>query len=498
MYPQAAADSESATSHNFTMSDLNLPALVNESFALLDLGLNDEALATVERLIESEPTREVHLAAIQVFIRLGLFDRACASSDEVLKSGGADAGDLSLISLALNFGGRIQEAYELQKGIFPQTTEGHLGRLYGMACKASRLGRHQEALNHLLSSFRFANVESWDAHRKIFLDSELAGLWEAIPSMQIPLREAMRHCNLPFDEILELNTASGEARCVDFLDLEVMPKQFHALLQPVHGSTFETSPLMEMREPELYRDYLAWQDSLVLPRLEVFGALRDMIRSTVVAEQLAFAEFQASRGRIACARNHLVCHLLESPGASMDNLPDIPALRPLVEEFRAQYAESPEAFRYLISWECKENPEEFIRDVYSELPEVNRRSGYALLALGSMHYRLGNTSSAIESWAACAKKWPKDDAPVMNATILLSGENRWDEATRLINRLPGTCRESMLWKSATRAIKERRQFTISSKIHPAPRIPTPTFGHLYSGADEEFLHEKRKLTPLQF
>ncbi len=482
----------------FTMSDLNLPAVVNESFALLELGLNDESLATVERLLEAAPTREVHLAAVQVFIRLGLFDRACASADAVLSMKGADADDLSLISLAYNFGGRVEEAYELQKGIFPQTSEGQLGRLYGMACKASRLGRHKEALNHLLSSFSFSNVETWDAHRKIFLDSELEGLWEAIPDMQISLREAMRHCNLPFDEILELNGDCSDDRCVDFLDLDVMPSKFHVLLRPVHGSTFETSPLEQMRHPRLYREYLAWQEALVLPRLEAFRSLRDTIRATVVAEQLAFAEFQAARGRIACARNHLVCHLLEAPGASLDALPDIPALQPLVEEFRAQYAESPEAFRYLISWECKGNPEEFIRDVYSEMPEVNRQSGYALLALGSMHYRLGNTASAIENWSACAAKWPRDDAPVMNATILLSGESRWDEATRLIDRLPGTCRDSMLWKRASRAIKERRQFTISSQIHPAPRIPTPTFGQLYSGADEEFLHEKRKLTPIHF
>ena len=480
------------------MSDTNLPALVNEAFALLDLGLNDEALAITERLVQSAPVREVRLAAMQVYIRLGMFDRACECADELLAMGEADTEDLSLISLALNFGGRIQEAYDLQKGIFPKSNEGQLGRLYGLACKASRLGRHKEALNHLLSSLRFANVESWDAHRKVFLDSELAELWEAIPQMQISLREAMRHCNLPFDEILEINEQGMEARCVDFLDLEGMPTRFHALLRPIHGSTFETSPLQEMRNPALYRDYLAWQEELVAPRLEVFRSLRDSIRSLVVGEQLSFAEFQAARGRIACARNHLVCHLLESPGASLENLPDIPALRPLIAEFQAQYSESPEAFRYLISWDCKDNPEEFIRDVYSEMPEVNRRSGYALLALGSMHYRLGNTASAIESWSECAAKWPKDDAPVMNATILLSGESRWDEASRLIDRLPGTCRESMLWKSATRAIKERRQFTISSKIHPAPRIPTPTFGHLYSGADEEFLHEKRKLTPLQF
>jgi hypothetical protein len=348
----------------------------------------------------------------------------------------------------------------------------------------------------MLSCFRFENIESWDAYRKIFIDSELASLWERIPAMSLSLREAMRFCNLPFDEILAANENIQPLRSLDHLDIASMPVQFRTLLRQESHAFFEVAPLQEAANPGLYAEYVAWQESIVQPRLAIFRALRDRIRGIVINEQLAFAEFQAARGRVACARNHLVAYLQFSPNASLDDLPDLPALRPLIKEFREQYEESPEAFEYLISWKCKQEPETFIFDIHPEMPEVNRNSGYALLALGCMHYRVGNISAAIENWAECAKLWPLDDAPVMNATMLLSGEQRWEEATRLIERLPGECMNSMLWKNACNAIRERRSFSISNKIFTTPLVPTPTFGGLFSGADEEFLIEKKKFTPV--
>jgi len=470
---------------------------LEEALALLNLGLNDEAIAAIEAQLLVDPCHKTRITAVEIFNRLGHFERAAHSADEILaERDECTPEDLFLVSLAYNFSGRLQEAYDVERSIHPTSNEVSLVRLYGLACKASRLGHYREALHHLLSCFRFQNVQSWDAHRKIFLDSETADLWAHIPDITLSLRESMRFCNLPFDEILEANENLQPLRCVDHIDIRSMPARFRDLLKPVFNTCFDVSPVMQAANPELYAEYLAWQESIIAPRLEIFRDLAKRIRAAVVDQQLAFAKFQAERGRIACARNHLVCHLQNSPQASLDSLPGIPALAPLVEEFRAQHAESPEAFDYLISWKCKEDPESFLLDILPEMPERNRNSGYAKLALGCTHYRLGNIHSAIESWSECAEQWPLDDAPVMNATMLLSGEERWDEASALIHRLPGQCMDSLLWKNACTAIRERRSFSISNKIFTSPAIPTPTFGGLYSGADEEFLTETKNFTPI--
>lgn len=470
---------------------------LEEALALLTLGLNEDALAAIETQLQVDPGHKTNIAAISIFNRLELFDRAAQCADEVLaRRDLCQPEDLFQISLAYNFAGRVRDSYELERSIQPLSNDISLIRLYGLACKAARLGLYREALNHLLSCFRFHNVEAIDAHRKIFLDSEISSLWMRIPETPLSLREAMRFCNLPFDEILAANESIHPVRCLDYHDFDIMPKRFKALLQPMHQTCFEVSPLLQAAQPGLYADYLEWQQSLVTPRLVIFQDLAKRIRGMVVEKQLEFAKFQAERGRIACARNHIVCHLQNSPRASLDDIPEIPALAPLLEEFRAQYDESPEAFEYLISWKCKEEPEAFLFDILPEMPERNRNSGYAKLALGCTHYRLGNIHSAIDQWAACAEVWPLDDAPVMNATMLLSGEERWDEASQLIQRLPGQCMDSLLWRNACTAIRERRSFTISNKIFTSPAIPTPTFGGLYSGADEEFLAETKNFTPI--
>ena len=479
------------------MSQDEIASRIQESFALLDIGLEKESEAIIQSLLAQAPTAEVHSAAIYIFNRLGRFIRASVSADILLdQKKPLPPEELFRIALAFNFSGRLQEAYDIEKSIAPENNEQSLVRLYGLACKANRLGRHAEALIHMLGCFSFQNTEVGDAHRKIFLDSELSSLWEKIPSLPLTLRQAMRYCNLPFDEILALNEPVLPLRCVDQMDIHAMPAKFHALLHPVYATCFEVAPAAEAANPELAAEFADWQGSVVAPRLEAFRALRDRIGSKVLEQQIIFAQFQASKGRFGCARNHLVCHLLQSPGASLANLPEIPLLRPLIEEFRAQEAECPESFRTLISWAYRDEPELFLRDILPEMPALNRTSGYALLAAGCMHYRLGDTAAAIESWSACARKWPLDDAPVMNAAMLLSGEKRWDEATQLINRLPDECMKSMLWKRAHHAISERRAFSLSSKTNPTPRIPTPTFGNLYSGADEEFLVEHKQFTPI--
>jgi tetratricopeptide (TPR) repeat protein len=480
------------------MSQENLNPYLEEVTALLDLGLKSDALALIEAWLETSDCLDVQVAALEVFTRVGIFDRAAAAGDALLKEGNLPQDQLFRIALAFNYADRIQDAYNIEKSIAPHSNDASLVRLYGIACKAAQLGRYSEALGCMMSTFRYTNIEAWDAHRKIFIDSELASLWEKLPNIPLPLREAMRYCNLPFDEIIADNENTFPLRCLDHRDMAALPARFRKLLQPVHSTCFEINPRRQAAHPRLYKDYVRWQEELVRPRLDAFRALRDRIRQMVIDQQLAFAEFQAANGRIASARNHLVCHLEHSSGASLESLPNIPVLQSLISEFKAMNDESPETFRYLISWKCKQIPEEFIQDVHSEMPPVNRASGYAELALGCMHFRLGNNEAAIQHWSNCAKIWPSDDAPIMNATMLLSGESRWEEATKMIERLPETCMQSSLWKKARNAIREQRPFSISNKNYPTPVIPTPSFGGLYSGADEDFLVEQKKYTPVYF
>jgi tetratricopeptide (TPR) repeat protein len=482
------------TIHTMTLD--NLEARLEEVGGLLDLGLRDDAARLVENLLEASPCRAVLAAALEVHLRNGDHQRAAAMADSLLADGERGTHELFRCASALNFADRVEEAYDVERSIPAVCNDTSLVRLYGLACKASRLGRQSEALCHLLACFRFHNIEGWDAFRKVFIDSELTGLWSEVPSMDLPLRLAMRFSNIPFDEILAMNAPGTGPRCLDPLDLRTMPGHFRQLLQPAHSTCFEVGPRQEAANPALFDEFLRWQEGIAGGRLEAFRGLADRIRERVIAEQLDFALFQAARGRLASARNHVVCHLERVPGASIDDIPPHPLLDPLVEELRAQEEESAEDFRYLISWKCRAEPERFIFDIHPGMSPRNRDSGYASLALGCMHHQLGNSHAAIEHWRECARKWPNDDAPVMNAAMLLSGEERWDEADTLINRLPDHCMESTLWKSACSAIRERRSFTISSRIFTAPVIPTPTFGGLYSGADEEYLIERRQFTPV--
>jgi hypothetical protein len=209
------------------------------------------------------------------------------------------------------------------------------------------------------------------------------------------------------------------------MDIHMMPAKFHTLLHPVYATCFEVSPVAEAANPALAAEFAAWQEAVVAPRLDAFRALRDRIFSIVVAQQLTFAEFQASKGRFGCARNHLVCHLLQAPVPAWPRSPTSRSCAGCLRNFVPRRPNAPSRSRTLIFRPIRDEPEKFLRDVLPEMPVVNRTSGYALLAAGCMHYRLGDTAAAIESWSACARKWPLDDAPVMNAAMLLSGEERW-------------------------------------------------------------------------
>ena len=57
---------------------------LDEATALLELGLNDEALVVIDRQIAEDPCQEVLSTAIGIFNRLGHFARAARCADDLL------------------------------------------------------------------------------------------------------------------------------------------------------------------------------------------------------------------------------------------------------------------------------------------------------------------------------------------------------------------------------------------------------------------------------
>ncbi len=479
----------------------NLPADASprliEAMALLDLGLVEEAL----RAASSGGGNEVENAILGLFVfnRTARLPEAVRCAEILTRCGQKLPAQVQLqIAGALHAAGLLESAYQAQRALPAPSNDTSLTRLYGMARQAARLGLMPEAMAHVLAVFSYEDRMHLDVHRRVFFDADLAGFWREAAGLPASLRLAMRYANLPMEEIVEANRGEYSPVWLETADLESMPSEFLGLVTRLEGGFFGVRPLDAHRHPEKTGRLIEWQRGVAAARIEAFQELVNKLRGQVLGQQLAFARFQASKGRIGCARNHLVAHLLRTPGATAATLPAIQGAEGLIAEFQAQEAECAVSFRELISWTHRETPELFLRDILPGMPPVNRNSGYALLATGVAHYRMEHTEAAIAAWTECARHWPSDDAPVMNAAMLLSGEERWDEASRLIHRLPTECMQSTLWKRADHALRERRTFTISSKAHATPRFPTPTFGGLYSGADEEFLMEHRAFTPMTF
>lgn len=468
-----------------------------EAMAFLDLGLVEEALQGVAA--GGGDAIENAVLGLFVFNRTARIPEALRSAEFLTLCGQKLPAETQFqIACAFHAAGRLQSAYQAQRALPAPSNDTSLTRLYGMARQAAGLGLMPEALTHVLAMFSYEDRMHLDVHRRVFFDADLAGFWHKAAYLPTSLRLAMRYANLPMEEIVAANREETSPVWLESRDLETMPSEFLRLASRIEGGFFGVRPLDAHRHPEKMRQFIEWQRGVAAPRIQVFQEVVNRLRGEVLGQQLAFARFQASKGRIGCARNHLVAHLLRTPGATAASLPVIQGAEDLIAEFRAQEAECAVSFRELISWAHRETPELFLRDILPGMPPVNRNSGYALLAAGVAHYRMEHTEAAIAAWTKCARHWPSDDAPVMNAAMLLSGEERWDEASWLIHRLPTECMQSTLWKRADHALRERRTFTITSKAHTAPRFPTPTFGGLYSGADEEFLMENRAFTPMTF
>ena len=469
---------------------MNTQQLTIEASALSDLGLLEEATAAIEKALAVDPSRDVTHIALKIFLRRGLFSRAAELADQLLAFTGLTETETHNACLAFNFSGRTRDAYDLEKSIKPSTPGQEISTEYGLACRTSVLGRYRDALSHILRSFSVGNILSWNPWRKAFLDSELAPLWENASSISMSLSFAMRFAGVPFGRIVAENAAPLPLRTVDHADLNAMPERFRSLFAATDEVTFHVSPLQEQRQPEVFREFVRWQQEVVVGRVAVFQEIGRKVRRMLWENQPAMAEFQASHGRFGAARQHLLFFLRETCDTTPASIPAIPLLFPLIEEFSAQHAENPEAFRRLVAWECNNNLLGFVEDGYDSLSPANKSSGLAQLALGNCLYRLGRHEESIRAFKDCRNRWPWDETPVMNIVSGLACIGKWEECETIVLHLSSDFLVNGVRKRVLKRIRNR-SLTLWKGIRFDLDVPTPSMGGLYPGGDKAFLAAAR-------
>jgi hypothetical protein len=444
------------------------------------LGLHEAALETAERNVKACEDRSSLYEAVVAAISNKCYALAAQYADRLKLTQNLNKGDIHIISLAYNYAGRRPEAYILCRQAVLRDESPDCTDFYSLACRGSKIHRLEEALIHILRAFSWIEPPHTYLLRKAFLDSELAEVWNHAETSSPNLHRALGVHFQQWKSIVTKNQFAEPERMVDHADLKQIPEEFHILLTSCSVSTFETAPLKSAQYPELHRRYLDWQASTAAPRIAAFARYMENADRELINAQPLFAQFQAEKKRFGLARSHLLCILRNSADCDPSSLPDIPLLAPLLEEFRAQYQESPEAFQYLVNRSV-----DVTQEVLAKFPPLNRSSGLAALYLGNnLHYKF-RFEEAIKAWIECSKIWPWDESPTLNIVFALQLVERFEDATKALSKVP----PESLPESTRRLIQENIINRDSSKnpCRQKPNIPTPEFDGFFPGANDEFI-----------
>lgn len=456
----------------------------SEIQSLNALGLHDLARESIERELKSCETPVLLHEAVLASLRAKDYTRAASFADRLVKSHSLKKENCGIVSLAYNFAGRHADAYLYAKlaadfGEAPSATDE-----YSLACRAASLGWNAEALVHILNCFKATRSNDFYLVRKAFLDSEIAPVWKFAAKSFPSLRQSLRvHLRL-WRYCADANRQSEPERLVDHSDLKVIPAEFHELLETNCPGTFACPPARQAALPALYARYLDWQNSTATPRIDAFCKYMERVDAEIYKAQPLFAEFQAANGRFGAARYHLTHYLRGEAGYDPATLGDIPLLEPLLEEFRAQFRESPSAFEYLAGAKFRDHPERFIEQEYKSLPSVNRSSGMAKLYLGNACFETERTKEAIRAWVACCKKWPWDETPLLNMAYGFVLLEKPDKAMKTLDLVSKAALPEELH------MEFRRHILIRSRENPCchqPKIPTPEFDGVFPGSNSKFI-----------
>jgi tetratricopeptide (TPR) repeat protein len=458
--------------------------------AFWDLGLNKEALDAIKLALATEADSETLVLGIKIFMINQRFAEAAGLAERLMRRPNLCTFEFMHSALAYHFAGQSERAYQIECRALDDAPPMALrGLFYGLACRASVTGRLEEGLGYIMKSFLNSSNANSYMYRRVFVDSELADIWEYAETAKPSLAYALSLSRIPFDGIAKCNLAPEPVCRLDHAEMKILPAEFFELFRPSDEVLFEVDPYTRLARAGLYERFVGWQHALASRRVESFKKFGHRVTHLLEDAQAEFLRFQVAKNRLGAARYHLLYMLKQTPDCDPARLPHFKSLEPLTTEFQAQFQESPQAFACLVRREYIQDPQAFVEEGFEALPAFNRHSGLGSIALGNCFYKLGCTAEALRPWALCARRWPWDESPLLNLLQGLLGLGRTEEAEGLFEEIPRVNLPAKVQEELRQCIVQKKS---QHPIRRQPDIPTPAFDGLFEGADEEFLRWRRQ------
>lgn len=411
--------------------------LIAEALGFRDLGLLDEAEASLRRAIETggDDADRARAELAHLLLAQRHFDESASLGMDLIRRGVMTEDIVINAMLALHFLGRITEARETLKLV--EKCGGSLEReSYQQACFASRLGEFPEALGWLLKEFR----RSRDYYIHCFEDIDLVPLWEWLRNHLPTLAEAHDIMETPLDHVRGAGHQALEDVRYSAGDLDELSPTARGLLRyDFQNGRYQMPPLCAVRDRKATQILMRSRRERIASVDEALGGLAERALSTVLDAQPRYAAEHASWRNHLGARYHILWALPLRPSL-MQNFLDEPALemmRPLLKEYAFASEHDPDfGARINAVADCVENDPDKAWRLLDQTPKNLRETNLYQLRLAAVFQADNDYERALSIWESLRERWPDDAIGYANGIDALIGLGRHTEAREILALAP--------------------------------------------------------------
>lgn len=389
-----------------------------------------------------------------------------------------------VLQIVLTYAGFLKEAYLVNKENYRVNPDAV--SWYNCACRAVAVGYHEEAFRAALREFSCGSPEKGSV-RKMFLDTELRGLWTYAAGRDATVADAIRWAHCPIEWVLQINLPNLPPREVDFADLYEMPIEFHSLLRQNRSNTKLVDPAIARANPEIFRRYMEWEAQTCLPSIGGFRAWGLRLRRRYDETLPAMAQFCVHRGRPGTGRYLLRNYIGRNSEVTPDSIPPIDELEYFTAEWRRLWQIDRVGTQFLISHRPHANMLETFETTFVALAPELRDSGLGWMVLGCEFIFGRLWHEALQAFQKALKFWPGDHAIYENILLCLCHLKRWDAAKQLTEHPDFFSQNPELAAFARRAVAAQNTVLRPPNPQADSRFPTPAFGFFHRREDIEFL-----------